>query len=504
MGYMLHLSTVLLHYKQEWVQQAILQNARNRELGVRYGSGGFGKRPNMLSFPGDVLALAQKGASSFHLSEEHWANPLQLSTEMSRKDLDELRIGWDLVIDVDFEEWNATRIITHELIQALRRHNVKSISCKFSGNKGFHLGVPYAAFPENIHGKETRLWFPEGPKRVLEYLAHVIDSPENGFAITKRLAKQGNEKILIQRVCEKCGTSHRQKEESVEFICPSPSCGKRETASADTRYLLCPKCSTIMTKTPGTGQQHCSSCGSKKFIEKLNLKIDAMLISSRHLYRSVYSLHEKSGLVSIPVDPDRVLEFDREMAQPKGLRQGELVFLDSSNADAGEAGTLLTEAFDFRPQAAEEEKTGRPAEFEAIGERVPVEFFPPCMRQILEGVQDGRKRSLFILIKFLQNAGWELKEMDKLLHDWNARNPEPLREVSLKGQLRYHSQGRARTLPPNCDNMGYYRDFGVCHPDALCRMIKNPVQYVRRKLRAQPKKKAKKKTKKSDAAPPEK
>jgi hypothetical protein len=37
-------------------------------------------------------------------------------------------------------------------------------------------------------------------------------------------------------------------------------------------------------------------------------------------------------------------------------------------------------------------------------------------------------------------------------------------------------------MPPNCDNKGYMLDTQFCHPDGLCRTIKNPVQYAKKRV----------------------
>ena len=80
--------------------------------------------------------------------------------------------------------------------------------------------------------------------------------------------------------------------------------------------------------------------------------------------------------------------------------------------------------------------------------------------------------------------------MDEILNEYlkylrreyvNERTDRTLREVSIKGQLRYHKQQKKKILPPNCQNQIYYKDFGVCKPDNLCSKIKNPVQYTKRK-----------------------
>ena len=88
-------------YHQEEVVRTILQNSKGREVAVKFGSKGFGKRPDLLKYPDDLLAYVNQGATSFHVSEEIWSNPLQVHPEMRRKELDEIRTGWDLVIDID-------------------------------------------------------------------------------------------------------------------------------------------------------------------------------------------------------------------------------------------------------------------------------------------------------------------------------------------------------------------------------------------------------------------
>ena len=146
---MITLSDALLHYKKPEIQKAIVDSCKNREVATRFGEG-FGKRPDTLTYPNDVLELVKNGATSFHVSEELWKNPLNISTDMKKREVEQLRIGWDLIIDIDFEEWNSTKLIAHEIITALKKHNLSSISCKFSGNKGFHIGVPFEAFPKKV------------------------------------------------------------------------------------------------------------------------------------------------------------------------------------------------------------------------------------------------------------------------------------------------------------------------------------------------------------------
>jgi len=420
---MIDIGTILRHYKRKDIQIEMVAAAKDREVAVKYGDKGFGKRPDTLTYPKDVLEFAKQRASSFHVSEEHWSNVHHISPELKREELDEQRIGWDLVLDIDCYFWEYSKLTAHMLIQALKNHGVKSISCKFSGNKGFHIGVPFLAFPTRVHGKKTSLFFPDGPKRIAIYLTEFIK---------KHLSKE----IL--------------KKHSVDEI----------------------------IKT--TGMEYNEIISNNKFNPYSFIEIDTLLISSRHLYRMPYSLHEKSGLCSLPIDPEKVLEFEKKQAQPENVKVRGFQFLGYSVAN--EAKDLIVQAFDFSIPEDRIEKKDSVREYEALTEAIPADFFPPCMHNILAGLEDGRKRSMFILINFLSNVGYEPDKIDEILHEWNNKNREQLREVILKGQLRYRT-GQKKVLPPNCSNEAYYKSFGVCTPDNFCPRIKNPVNYTVLKAR---------------------
>ncbi|MBI1970155.1 hypothetical protein HYS47_00250, partial [Candidatus Woesearchaeota archaeon] len=139
---MLEVNKVLQYYQRKNIQDALVASCKDKEVAMKYGENGFGKRPDVLHYGNDVWQLAKQGATSFHVSEELWKNPLQLNTGMSRQDIDTLRKGWDLVLDIDSPNWSLSKLTAWLLITALREHDVQSISIKFSGNKGFHIGVP--------------------------------------------------------------------------------------------------------------------------------------------------------------------------------------------------------------------------------------------------------------------------------------------------------------------------------------------------------------------------
>ena len=114
-----------MYYSNPKVQEAILKFSRNREVVPRYYEG-FGKRPDSLQYVSDILGLVNKGATSFHSSEEIWTDPLKINSEMSRREMDEIRKGWDLLIDIDSPFLDCSKIATKLIIAALEQHGVKN------------------------------------------------------------------------------------------------------------------------------------------------------------------------------------------------------------------------------------------------------------------------------------------------------------------------------------------------------------------------------------------
>lgn len=411
------------YYKRPEIRTEIIRLAKDREIAVKFGEKGFGKRPDTLNYPSDIVELAKQGATSFHASEELWRNTQQLEPSLKRQDLDKLRIGWDLVIDIDCEILDYSKIAADLVVKAIKHHNIKNINVKFSGNHGFHIAIPFKSFPEKVQNQDTKTLFPEGPRKIALYLEEMIKP---------HLAKLMIKKYDISEIASQTKKSYKELVKNNIF---NP-------------FEI--------------------------------IKIDTLLISSRHLFRMPYCFNEKSGLISIPIDPDKILEFNKEDAKPENVKVSDFKFLDKTNADEGEAKSLIVQAFDFGIKKEEQiEKTGK--HFTEITEAIPEQLFPPCIKNILKGLEDGRKRSLFVLVNFLTSAGWDYDAIEDLLRKWNKNNREELREVYLIGQVRYHKQQKKKILPPNCMNKGYYADVGVCKPDELCKKIKNPVNYAKRR-----------------------
>jgi len=81
-------SITRLYYSNPKVQEALLSFAKEREVVPRYFES-FGKRPDTLQYNSDIMGLVNKGATSFHASEEIWHDPLSINSDMNQKELTE-------------------------------------------------------------------------------------------------------------------------------------------------------------------------------------------------------------------------------------------------------------------------------------------------------------------------------------------------------------------------------------------------------------------------------
>lgn len=420
------------YYSRRDVREAIVESAKEREAGVKFGEVGFGKRPDVLVYENDVKEFVKKGATSFHISEERWKNPLELKSGMSRNELDKLRKGWDLVIDIDCKFLEFSKICADIVVRALRFNDINELFVKFSGGSGFHIAVPFESFPEEVNGEEVVKLFPEGPRIILEYLKNLIKEP-----LKKRMLEMS----------------------SIEDI--------KNVVKIE-----------------------------NDFDPYSVLGIDSILISSRHMFRAPYSVNEKTNLVSVVVDKNKILEFNLKTAKMEN------VVIDGNffrSFKKNEASQLIIQAFDWniKNKKIEIVKEDKKRNYEMPKIAVGEEYFPPCMNLILKGLkEDGRKRGVFVLINFLKKMNWSYEDIEKILYEWNKKNYEPLREGYIKAQINWFKKQKEVRLPPNCDNKDYYVGMGVCKPDGLCSKIKNPVNYSYRKLSLKSKENIKKKTNK--------
>ncbi len=420
----------------------------------------FGRRPASVQFTGDLKYMIQKGATSFHCSLEHWNNPLLLSNNMKKNDMDDIRSGWDIFFDIDAnEDLEHGRIAARLIIKALAAHGIKNIFSKFSGRRGFHIAVSWKSLPKNVNFLPAEKQYPELLQKIADYLRDYI-----------------------------------RKELANELIAYDKSLKNR---IGDDPYKI--------------------------------LEIEHNW-SFRHLFRMPYSFNEKTWLVSLPIAIDKLDRFKIEDAKPENVRtdegfldkfednealdlvmgaldytseenkkkskkdnkldkirtlmKGDGLFIRNSKEKVKKDGRIIkqtfskviTEKYDIESQI-KDKKLKVDVKYVAAN-KIPEELFPPCIHNILAGLKDGRKRAIFIMINFLRSAGWEWKEIEEKLKEWNYRNPEPITDSYLQGQINYAKKSSKIIPPPNCENKGYYKDILICSPDNLCSRFKNPISYA--------------------------
>ena len=396
-------SIAIAYYARGDVQKAIVDFCRKRETVPRYFEG-FGKRPDILEYSGDVFQLAKNGATSFHCSEELWSDPLKLKTGMSEDELNGLREGFDLLLDIDSKYMDFSKIAAELLIWALDFHKVKNIGVKFSGSKGYHIIIPWKAFPKEVFGSETRKMFPQWARAITQYLHNLI------------------KKELINRVSELtiANKSYIKDYESAEKVSP-----------------------------------------------------DIVLVSSRHLFRTPYSLNEKTALASAVIPKEKLKTFELSDAHPLKVK----IYDYLPVCKEGEAKELLLQALDWQ-----KENTPKKIERQEYGEREDIKIdrlkikYPPSIEQMLNGLKDGKKRALFVLINFFRYLEYGKEEMIKVVREWNEKNTPPLKEGYFLSQVDWAFRQKKR-LPPNFDNAGYYKDLGI-EISAEEARFKNPINYT--------------------------
>jgi DNA primase large subunit len=128
-----------------------------------------------------------------------------------------------------------------------------------------------------------------------------------------------------------------------------------------------------------------------------------------------------------------------------------------------------------------QEKIGH-AEIEGFPKTVVQMAFPPCMGALYQTFTSGRHLShvgRFTLTSFLVNVGMASEKVIELF-----RNVSDFNEKMTRYQVEHiagEKGSRTKYIPPLCDTL---KTHGVCtNPDELCRRVRHPLVYYRRKLR---------------------
>jgi len=402
-------SDIIKYYSRQDVQRAIAAVAKDREVGCTTSDNVMMRRPDIILYPSDVLERARRGAATFHCSVERWTQPLAIRQD----NLDEIRKGWDLIIDLDSKnKLEHGRVAAAAIADFLMDYGITP-TVKFSGRRGFHIGVAGNAFPSEVDFRPIAKRYPEVPQAIVQFVKDKC-----------------KEKIMEALVMEEGGLAALRN--TVESM-------------------------------PDLSPYH--------FVE---VEKDW---GSRHLFRAPYSLHDKTWLVSTPVRLFKLRTFSTETAKPESVAAN-LPFLENKD---GEGYELLLDALDHAAKLKTLQVEAKPKPKPA-GPKAPIpeQYFPPCIRAILGGLAEGRKRSIFTVAAFLRSSGWKEEDIEKKVFEMNKLNRPPLPERTLRTQMRWHERQNRDLMPANCVSEQFYDSMAICKPDELCnaKKIKNPVNYA--------------------------
>jgi DNA primase large subunit len=121
-------------------------------------------------------------------------------------------------------------------------------------------------------------------------------------------------------------------------------------------------------------------------------------------------------------------------------------------------------------------------EMEGFPKVVSQSAFPPCIVALYEDASKGRHLShvgRFTLTSFLVSIGMPSEKVNELFKSFSDYN-ERLTRYQVE-HIAGERGSRTRYTPPQCATL---QTHGVCvNRDALCRWVRHPLAYYRRKLR---------------------
>ena len=438
-------------------------------------------------------------------------DPLSLATDMTPQQVKDLRKSWDLLIDVDSPFFDCSKIATELLIAALEQHGIKNYGLKFSGSKGMHIIVSGKAFPDEYEGIKMKEAFPEWPRAISEFLMSHIKREYNsrvGMILGEKevLARTKLKKEdLNKTVCKNCG-SDAKLALIIRYLCPM--CGmklNRKEVKSPNRKIRClsGKCGGLLDVEESKEYYFCENC--KDFEnEKISLdsdknpemfeqfreipaeeiaNLDLVLVAPRHLFRMPYSLHEKTALASVVILKEELKNFNLMDADP--LKAKFRKYMPNNEKD--EARRLLSAALEWKKNRAVIEKDNDSKKYgeNRVYDEIKVtgvteDMFPEAIKKLMKGLQEGKKRGLFILINFLRCLNFSEDYVNIKVKEWNEKNEPPLKEGYIKSQIEWTFRQKKKIMPPNYANANFYKDLGLIEklPDA-----KNPIVEVLRNMR---------------------
>ena len=404
---------------------------------------------------------------------------------MSPEEYNQIKIGWDFLIDIDSKYLDYSKIAAQLLIEALEHHGVYNYGIKFSGSKGFHIIVPFKSFPEKVNDINTKDMFPEWPRLIASYLNELIDDNLNkrilNLSSSSDLEKKG--KSIYETKCLRCDNIAQLKKIG-KYVCSNIRCRSVVNSMKSNRNeMICPSCNSKMQRVDIEEVYFCLNCetNSKKepklFKKQITTKelidvVDIVLVASRHLFRAPYSLHEKTALASIVISKEDLKNFNPYDAEPLKIKDPKDFM---PKVEEGQARELLLQAIDWvEKKQYYEEKKYKGDKIDIKGLTINEDMFPPIIKKILKGVKDDLiKSALYLLLSFYNALEFPQDYINEKIKEWNLKNKYPLKEGYIRGQIYWFS--KRKPLPPNYDKQ-IYKVFGNLEKEEM--NIKNPINYT--------------------------
>jgi DNA primase large subunit len=151
------------------------------------------------------------------------------------------------------------------------------------------------------------------------------------------------------------------------------------------------------------------------------------------------------------------------------------------NIEVGSLPDTITKSVERLNQLFSERKAK--IKMEELPKEVVIPAFPPCIKRLYDTISSGRNIShigRFALTSFLVNVGMTTENVTDLF-----RALPDFRERLTRYQVEHiagRRGSRTKYIAPKCETL---QTHGVCqNKDEICREIRHPLAYYRRKIRA--------------------
>jgi len=171
----------LTYYTDEVIQTLSLQ-CKDREIFLKSGEN-VSHRPLQVNSAEELKWLIQtfnkNSILGIHVTIEKFSDPLLLAEQSP----DKLRVGWDLLIDLDTDNIQDAKRTALAVIALLNHFCINSVKVKFSGRRGFHIIIPGLAFHNFKTDREFITAYPNVPKAACRFIEACL-KPEQKKGVT--------------------------------------------------------------------------------------------------------------------------------------------------------------------------------------------------------------------------------------------------------------------------------------------------------------------------------